>query len=317
MVPFTLRQLEYFVAVADAGTLRDAAAAMHVSESALAAGVAQLERQLDVTLTVRKKSQGVTLTSAGRAFVGEALRLLRDATSLHERTVGISGAVRGTVTLGCPESGAATLVPPILMRLREAHPGIDLQVTLAPHRSPLQAGLTAGTIDLAIMVLHNLPPGFSWVTLHSMPSLVMLSADHPLAALPSISVEMLADEPMILLDISPSVERAIETFRAIGVTPDVPYRSDNTELVRSFVGRGLGFAFQIQRPYGDKTAEGLPLTYRPLRGGYVESTIVAWPENSDLSPAAQVVLDTAIEVFRAGEGGGRSAALSGGSAPED
>lgn len=316
MVPFTLRQLEYFVAVADAGTLRDAAAKLHVSESALAAGVAHLERHLDVTLTVRRKSQGVTLTSAGRAFEGEARRLLRDATALHERTVGISGEVTGTVVLGCPESGAATLVPPILMRLREAHPGIDLQVTLAPHRSPLQAGLLAGTVDLAIMVLHNLPPGFSWVTLHSMPSLVMLSADHPLAEQSTISAEMLADEPMILLDISPSVERALETFRAIGVTPNVPYRSDNTELVRSYVGRGLGFAFQIQRPHGDVTAEGRPLVYRPLVDGYVESTIVAWPDNADLSPAAQVVLETAIAVLRDGNDG-ESSSVIGGEAASD
>lgn len=300
MVPFTLRQLEYFVAVAEAGSLRDAARAMHVSESALAAGVIQMEHQLGVKLSVRKKSQGVTLTSAGRIFAEEARSLIRSASSLHERAVGTGGKVSGRVVVGCPESGAATLLPPILMSLRESHPGIDLEFELAPHRAQLLPELATGGIDLALTTLFGLPAGFVWESLATRPVMVMLDARHPLAKLDSIPPAALADEPMILLDLSPSVERTLETFRAVGVEPRVEFRTDNMELVRSLVGRGLGFALQIQRPYSDITYEGMALAYRPLAGGYTETAIIAWPETGELSPAAKVVVKTAVEVSERG-----------------
>ena len=295
MVPFTLRQLEYFTAVFDAGSLREAAKVLHVSESALASGITQLENQLGVVLTVRRKSQGVALTPAGRAFAHEARSLLQKATLMHEQATGVSESITGSIVIGCTEAAAPTLLPPILMHMHELHPGIEVGFEIAD-RDQLLPRLVNGSLDIVLTTLFGLPAGFQWQPLHTRPVLVMLNAEHPLTELETIPPAALVGEPMILLELSPSVGRIMEAFRELGVAPAVRYRSDNTELVRALVGRGLGFALQIQRPYNDVTYEGLPLVYRPLAGGYSETAIITWPENSRLSPQAQLLVDTALSI---------------------
>lgn len=79
----SLRQLSYFVAAAEAGTMTGAGAALHVSQSAVSLGLAELERQLGVRLVLRRRAHGLTLTAAGRELIGPARALLRLAEELR------------------------------------------------------------------------------------------------------------------------------------------------------------------------------------------------------------------------------------------
>ena len=76
MAEYTLRQLEYFVAVAEAGSVTAAAAAVHLSQSAMSTALADLERALDVQLLLRHHARGVTLTAAGEQLVVASRQLL-------------------------------------------------------------------------------------------------------------------------------------------------------------------------------------------------------------------------------------------------
>jgi len=76
---YSLRQLAYFVAVAEAGTLAGASATLHVSASALSLALDELERALDAQLTVRRRAHGIRLTPAGQETLRRARRLLREA----------------------------------------------------------------------------------------------------------------------------------------------------------------------------------------------------------------------------------------------
>ncbi|TGV75972.1 LysR family transcriptional regulator, partial [Mesorhizobium sp. M00.F.Ca.ET.149.01.1.1] len=80
---FTLRQLEYFVAVGEAGSIAKAAEQVNVSPPSISASIAQLEAEFGVQLFVRKHSHALALTAGGRLFLKEAARLLNDADALH------------------------------------------------------------------------------------------------------------------------------------------------------------------------------------------------------------------------------------------
>src|SRR5699024_12729149 len=83
MPSYTLRQLEYLVAVADAGSISAAAGALHVTPTAVASAITELERTLHTQLMVRRKAHGVVLTPTGTFLYNRATTLLRDADELQ------------------------------------------------------------------------------------------------------------------------------------------------------------------------------------------------------------------------------------------
>ena len=107
---YSLRQLAYFVAVAETGTLAGASSTLHVSASALSLALDELDRALGAQLTVRRRAQGVRLTPAGRETLRRARRLLREAGELADAAGGDPGDVAGTVQVGC----YTTLAPSLL-----------------------------------------------------------------------------------------------------------------------------------------------------------------------------------------------------------
>ena len=111
---FTLRQLEYFVAAGEAGSITEAARRTHGSQPTVSSAVARLEKALGVELFVRHHAHGVTLTPAGTRFLGEARALLRQAVELERSGVepdrGGLGADRPRLPgHACPRGGAEAL----------------------------------------------------------------------------------------------------------------------------------------------------------------------------------------------------------------
>src|SRR5687767_4248998 len=124
-VRYSLRQLEYFVAIADAGTLSGAAARLHVSQPGLSQSLTDLERALDVQLAVRRKAHGVTLTPTGVQVLRLARELLRHADDLASVASG-GGALSGILSLGCYVTLAPTTLPSLLQGFTALHPGLTI-----------------------------------------------------------------------------------------------------------------------------------------------------------------------------------------------
>src|SRR5690242_19217172 len=103
MADYTLRQLEYFVAVAEAGSVTHAAAAVPLSQSAMSAALADLENALSVQLLVRHHAKGITLTSAGRELLIASRQLLAMADDLRHVAQGLGASLTGTLSIGCFE----------------------------------------------------------------------------------------------------------------------------------------------------------------------------------------------------------------------
>lgn len=292
--PFTLRQLQIFLAVADAGSISAAAGRLWISQTAVSLAVTQLERTLGARLMVRRRAQGIQLTPTGRSVAPLCRAILAQAQSLYEEASG-DGVVRGAVSVGCFSSLGPSLMPSLLQAFLSAHPEARLHFR-EDQLDRLAPDVVAGTLDLMLTYDIGVPPELERVPLASCRAGVMLPEDHWAAREPGpVDLRELAAEPFVSLDLPLAVQHVDSVFRAAGIGPQIRYRSQNFETVRSFVGRGLGWAITLQQPETDLTHEGLRVVVREVGFPALAPVrvVAAWSGAAPLSRAAQAFLDLA------------------------
>lgn len=288
-VRFSIRQLEHFVAIAEAGTLSAAAERLRVSQPGLSQSLTELERALGARLAVRKKAHGVTLTPSGRQVLGEARTLLRRAEDLVSIASGGKDLV-GTLTVGCYVTLAPTALPTLLQDFSDLHPGVHVDFT-EDTQDVLQRRLTNGELDLAILYDMEIEPELERAIIDIRRPYVLLPAGHRLADAPAVALTDLADEPQVLLDAPPSSQNTLAIFKQFGITPVIKYRPTSFELTRALVGRGMGYALLVQRPANDRTYDGSKVVIKeitePVDGAHV---LLAWSPTDGLNRRAEAFL---------------------------
>lgn len=295
MPAYTLRQLAYFVAVAEAGSISGAAATLHVTPTAVASAITDLERILRTQLMVRRKAHGVALTPTGNFLYERARALLRHADELELAAASGGAELVGPLALGCYVTIAPTIVPMLMEWIATHHPKVELSVVTGS-QAELPQRLLAGALDLAIGYDIALPDGLESVLLYRTPAYVLLWEGHPLAAREVVPLELLANEPQILLDIPPAAQHTLLLFENAGVTPRIAQRTYDFELTRSLVARGFGYAVLIQRPAVDHTYEGLPVVVREITPASPSGGVrMIWPRGVRLSDRAAAMVTFASE----------------------
>jgi DNA-binding transcriptional LysR family regulator len=140
-----------FLAVADHGSVRGAAAALHVTEPAVSAGISAAERRLGVDL-LRRQGRGITLTEAGHVYAGYCRTVLG---LLEESVMAVHGAATGRIRIGAVATASEYVLPPFLGRLRVRHPDVSFELTVGP-RDELFSALLHHELDV---VIAGRPPG--------------------------------------------------------------------------------------------------------------------------------------------------------------
>ncbi|MQA34401.1 LysR family transcriptional regulator [Modestobacter roseus] len=287
---FTLRQLAYLVAAAEAGTIAQAAERMHVSPSTMSDAITELERLLGTRLCVRRKSQGLTLTSAGDRAVADARRLLRDAQELQFALGTTAGELVGPLAIGCYPTLAPTVLPPLLSAFSTAHPQLDITVTEATQDLLVEL-LDSGRIDVAFVYDVQLPARVHRTKLFELPPHILLAGSHPLAREPFVRLEQLADEDFIMIDSPPSSTHMRSIFDARGITPRVRHRTQNPDVVRTLVGRGLGYGMLIQRLFDYSGATGFPVVMKDIVPAVPPLAVdLAWSTELPLTSRTEAVV---------------------------
>lgn len=260
---YTLRQLSYLVAAADAGSIAAAAAELHVSPSALSEALSELDRALGTPLTVRRRAHGLTLTSSGKAILGRARRLLEAAAALAAGVQAPPGELAGSITIACYPTLAPVILPPLLAEFGGAHPLVQLEISEVTH-DQLRGRIESGEVDLAFVYSTLVPGAPLRRRLFELPAHVLLPADHRLAENQTIDLQELVDDDLILFDAPPSSEHTLSMFTERGLTPKIRHRTANFEAVRTLVGRGLGYGVLVQRVANSRSSEGTPLVTREI-----------------------------------------------------
>lgn len=263
---FTLRQLEYLVAVGEAGSIAEAANQLNVSSPSISAAISQLEQVFGVQLFVRKPAHGLSLSSAGRRFLNEAGQVLDAAHGLNGLADDISGAVAGPFSVGCLLTFAQLVLPEIRQRFELKYPQVRIRQTEG-HQGQLLDLLRRGELDVALTYDLEIGQDLVFMPFAELPPYVLLPASHRLAGEPELSVQDLDGEPMILLDLPYSGEYMLSILRDNGVVPRIAEKTRDMAVLHSMVANGYGFALANIRPRSDTSPDGKPLRFVPLTGG--------------------------------------------------
>jgi DNA-binding transcriptional LysR family regulator len=271
LTKFTLRQLEYFVAAGESGSITLASERANISQPSISTAISHLEQELGTQLFVRHHAQGLSLTPAGRAVLREAKQLIRHAEALYSATAEMD-QVRGTLSVGCLVTLAPMVLPALSLSFTGKHPGTDIRQS-ERHQEGLLHGLQRAEIDIAVTYDLQITQEVAFIPLAALPPYALFGASDPLHRAESVSIRELAQKPMILLDLPISREYFIALFMKHGVEPNITWRSPNHEVVRTMVANGYGYALFNARPKAGIALDGRPLYPVPLSGKHRPATI--------------------------------------------
>jgi DNA-binding transcriptional LysR family regulator len=239
-------RLVVFRVVAERLSFTQAATILHLSQPAVTSHIQALESELKTRLFERASS-GTTLTPAGQRLYAFAAQVDRLAQQTLRDIGSFSGDERGRLCLGASTTIAQYLLPSLLARFVEAHPGLDLRVVSA-NTAEIVAQVLARKIELGLI---EGPPGSSEVKLRKFVAdevLVIVGLNHPFASAPEPpSLAELAREPLLVRECGSGTRRVVEdALRRGGLelrTLQIVMEVDSTEAIKSGVEAGLGVGF--------------------------------------------------------------------------
>jgi len=271
-VQFTLKQLAYFVAAGEAGSILRAAENIHVSQPSISNAIAHLEDLFQVQLFIRHHAQGMSLTTAGQLIMDKARLLLRDAEELKSFAGKISDQVFGSINIGCFIPLAPIVTPKLCHGFLQAHGDVEVSVSEGDQAELLNR-LKTGAIDLALTYNLQLDSDIAFTPLVELRPYVLIAQSHPLAQRSSLSLQSLADEKFILLDLPLSDTYFMSLFASQGLKPSIYARTRHIEVQRGLVAQGYGYSLANVRPLNQRALDGSPLRYLPLTGGHPGLTL--------------------------------------------
>ena len=267
MAHLTFRQLEVFVASADALSFARVAEALHLTPSAVSFQIKQIELQTGFELFARI-GRRVALTEAGNVLVGYARAVLRSMDEADQAMLALNGIGRGRVRLGLV-STAKYIVPHIIARFRSLYPGVTVSLSEG-NRAAILAQLADGAIDLAIM---GEPPRDADVSAERFaphPTIVIASPGHRLSERAGLNVEDLAQEWFVVREEGSGTRSlADRVFAEAGFAPRVAMETSSNEMIKQAVIAGMGLAIISRHTLSLELSLGL-LVALPVAGFPVE-----------------------------------------------
>lgn len=271
MNELTLRQLEYFIAVAETGSITGAAERSHVSQAAVSLAITELEKTLGVTLTIRRPAKGVALTSEGRTVLPEARAILDQAQQLSERVSQVRQVLSGTLHIGCFRTLSMHVIPHLVEWFAEHHPMVEL-VFDEGNAQEIQEKMLAGQLAACLIYEAQLAAGCQSILVRTHARMAVLATDHPLADGAEVSLAQLAHYPAVLLDEVPALERTLNEFRIRSLEPKVLLKTRSVQTAQNIIGRGLAYGLLMHVP--SHSPEGRPLTAHNISDGLPRNALM-------------------------------------------
>ncbi|KAA1022290.1 LysR family transcriptional regulator [Pseudonocardia sp. EV170527-09] len=292
------RQLQHFLAIADAGTFTSAAERLHISQPGLSSSIRALEHSLGVRLFVRTRKRA-ELTEAGRELYSGARRALATLDALESQIRRGPGVTQSTLRVGCIPSFAGLDLAALISRFVAGNPDVDVDVVVG---MPLRhfADLADETIELAFVTMPLEPPeGIRLTPLVTYPMVLACPVGHRLSKQPSVALADLADEVFVDFDVDLAARQV--TDRAIasaGITRTVRVTCNEIGSLLELVAHGLGIAI-VPRPLAIATR--VPVAMVPLTNASLVWTVAAATRPAGMTTEAgrafwNLIADTATPV---------------------
>ncbi|MEV3872508.1 LysR substrate-binding domain-containing protein [Streptomyces sp. NPDC049906] len=237
-----LRQLEYFVAVAEEGSFTRAARRVHISQSGVSAQIRHLERVLGAELFDRS-TRTVALTAAGRAALVHARSALAAAAAVGQAVDEVSDLIRGRLSVGMVIGCTLTPLFDALAAFHRAHPGVEVVLT-EQNSDRLVEEVRAGALDLALIgTATAAPEGLEAQTVVSERLVAAVPARHPLARRRRLTLDDLIAHPLVCMPPGTGLRTVLDdACAARGLHPRVALQASAADAVVDLAARGLGVA---------------------------------------------------------------------------
>ncbi|MFF3325575.1 LysR family transcriptional regulator [Streptomyces sp. NPDC002889] len=280
-----LRQLEYFVAVAEEASFTKAAARLFVAQPGVSTQIRRLESELGQELLDRT-GRTVKLTEAGTAVLVRARDVLNGVAGIQLVIDEFTGLVRGRVTIGVVRACAGLDLPALLADFHKEYP--DVEVTLAEDNSDrLIENVQSGQLDAALVALTaTTPPGVNLHVFVDEPLVIAVSSSDQLAERSAVSIDVLRDRRLVSLPRGTGMRACLDEACAVaGFVPYVAFEVSDPVVLAELAMRDLGPAVlpaSLAAGYHGKLSA---LTVDPP--GLHGRMALAWRAQDPVSPATR------------------------------
>ena len=279
------RQLRYFVAIAKAGSISQAALALHIAQPSLSQHMAAIEEELGVPL-LKRHARGVTLTPAGQRLFDRASAILRQLDHLPDEVSAVKGLPRGEVRLAMDGSIACVVVAPLYRAMEARCPDVRVFVTTGLSHQMRQL-VEGRSVDLALM-----PNAFELPSLLSEPvyeeHFCLFAAKGAWSPrLRRIRFDDIGDRPLVAADRQHDQRKLIERVaNARRRSLNVRYEINDAELTRALVREGLAQALLPVNAFAATDEAPSVLALDIVEPTLTRIQSLAWPAGTPLTPAA-------------------------------
>ncbi|MBS7344894.1 MAG: LysR family transcriptional regulator [Caryophanon sp.] len=291
-----LRQLRYFVEVAEREHISEAAEHLHVAQSAISRQIANLEDELGTALFERI-GRNVKLTPVGKIFLEHTLTALKAIDFASKQVEEFLDPTKGTIKIGFPTSLASYLLPTIISAFKKEYPDISFQLRQGSYRFLIES---VKNRELNLAFLGPLPPkdeAIEPVVLFSESISALLPANHRLAKEKSINLIDLKDEDFVLFPENYILHTvAVDACRSIGFVPNITSVGEDMDAIKGLVAAGVGVSLLPESSFYDSSPRftvKVPIALPDIR----RTVGIISPINRDLAPSEEVFLNFVNNFF--------------------
>jgi DNA-binding transcriptional LysR family regulator len=276
-----IRQLRYFISVAEHLNFTEAARQLFVAQPAVSQQIKSLEKEIGITLFVRDK-HSVNLTPAGKVFLNDAIEMLNRSEDAIKRAKKAEIGEVGELKIGFLNAPVKKFLPDLVKKFRRKYP--QVQISLNHYQTgQIAEKLRDDQVDIAFTMSFTPQDIAEWeyITLFSQPYCVFMNEEHPLAGKDRISISELADESFVMLERKESPQGYDHLFTLFAnheFLPNITIQTERIETVLMIVEAGLGIAILPKH----LIVYGTPfLRYREVaKWNHTVDIVVAWKKTN-------------------------------------
>jgi LysR family transcriptional activator of glutamate synthase operon len=260
MRPMELRELGWFIILAETEHVTIAAARLHISQPTLSRALARLERKLGVQLFDRHQNR-LRLNKYGEIFQAHAVRAMDEIAQGQERITTLVDPERGVVSLGFLHSFGGWLVPELLTVYRGIAPSTSFELNGGAADTVVD-DVRKGRVDVGFVAPRPAADDLEWIPLGREVLCLAVPPGHKFEGRDQIAVTDLVDEPMVALKVGYGLRHVADRlFREAGLTPRIRIEVTELSTLRALVSSGMGVALvPAPQPGQASTTGSVPLS---------------------------------------------------------
>ncbi len=296
----TLRQIKYFIAVAETGKITSAATMLSISPSSITEAVKELENITGVRLVTRHR-RGINLTFDGYRFLQHCHNINASVSNAEYALKNSHTDLSGDLTLGMTITVAGYFLASPLARFKRTFPHIRVKIEEYP-RDQIENLLLEGKLDLSVLLVSNVDnEDLILKTLVSSMRRLWTSSNHSLCSKEIITLQDISRIPYIQLMIDEASTTHMTFWQEYNTTPQIIFRSGSIEAVRSMVAIGSGVTILSDMVYRPWSLEGDRIEAHNVADAIPSMDVgLAWAKNWKLNRCAQAFVEFCLMEFTSG-----------------